>query len=72
MSWAGTPIAADPPRRAGDSAAVGGAPRVAAELSRFRIELALGRAWEIVPDLQAHVDAHPLWEETYGYLMLAL
>ncbi len=46
--------------------------RVAAELSRFRIELALGRAWEIVPDLQAHVDAHPLWEETYGYLMLAL
>ncbi|MBB5912169.1 DNA-binding SARP family transcriptional activator [Nocardia transvalensis] len=46
--------------------------RVAAELSRFRIELALGRAWEIVPDLQAHVDAHPLWEEAYGYLMLAL
>ncbi|KAA0020152.1 AfsR/SARP family transcriptional regulator [Antrihabitans cavernicola] len=46
--------------------------RLAAELSRFRIELALGRAWEIVADLQAHVDAHPLWEDAYGYLMLAL
>ncbi|MFI5781898.1 BTAD domain-containing putative transcriptional regulator [Nocardia sp. NPDC051570] len=46
--------------------------RVAAELSRFRIELALGRAWEILGDLQEHIDAHPLWEEAYGYLMLAL
>lgn len=46
--------------------------RVAVELSRFHIELVLGRAWEILPDLQAHVDAHPMWEEGYGYLMLAL
>ncbi|WP_281186264.1 AfsR/SARP family transcriptional regulator [Nocardia crassostreae] len=46
--------------------------RMAAELTRFRIELSLDRAWEIIPDLQAHIDAHPLGEEAYGYLMLAL
>ncbi|RDI64163.1 AfsR/SARP family transcriptional regulator [Nocardia pseudobrasiliensis] len=46
--------------------------RMAAELSRFRIELALGRDLEVIPDLQAYIEEHPLWEDAYGYLMLAL
>jgi DNA-binding SARP family transcriptional activator/predicted ATPase len=46
--------------------------RVTAELSRFRIECALGRTAEIVPDLYALVADHPLREEGYAYLMLAL
>lgn len=46
--------------------------RVSAEVARLRIELALGRHVEIVPDLQALVAEHPLREELYGHLMLAL
>lgn len=46
--------------------------RLSAQLSRFRIELELGRAVEITPDLYAHVEQHPLDEEIYRYLMLSL
>ena len=46
--------------------------RLSAQSSRFRIELELGRAVEITPDLYAHVEQYPLDEESYRYLMLAL
>ncbi|MFJ4651894.1 BTAD domain-containing putative transcriptional regulator [Nocardia sp. NPDC088792] len=70
--WRGTTLADVPSSRIQRIAYQLTERRVAAELSRFRIELVLGRAREIIPDLQAHVDTHPLWEEAYGYLMLAL
>jgi DNA-binding SARP family transcriptional activator len=46
--------------------------RLSAQLARFRIELELGRAAEITPDLYAHVEQYPLDEEIYRYLMLSL
>lgn len=46
--------------------------RVTAEIAQLRIELTLGRTAEIVPDLRALVEDHPLREEVYGHLMLAL
>jgi DNA-binding SARP family transcriptional activator len=46
--------------------------RLAAQSCRFRIELELGRAVEVTPDLYAHVEQHPLDEEIYRYLMLSL
>lgn len=46
--------------------------RVAAQLSVLRIGLELGRDREIIPELREHIDAYPLREEAYGYLMLAL
>ncbi|MDQ3402161.1 MAG: AfsR/SARP family transcriptional regulator [Actinomycetota bacterium] len=46
--------------------------RLSAQLSRFRIELELGRAVEVTPDLYAHVEQYPLDEEIYRYLMLSL
>jgi DNA-binding SARP family transcriptional activator len=46
--------------------------RMSAQLSRFRIELELGRAVEITPDLYAHLEQYPLDEEIYRYLMLSL
>lgn len=46
--------------------------RIMAEVDRIGIELRLGRHVEVIPDLRALVEAHPLREELYRDLMLAL
>jgi DNA-binding SARP family transcriptional activator/sugar lactone lactonase YvrE len=46
--------------------------RVAALEERFAVELALGRAGELVPELEALVASEPLRERPRGQLMLAL
>ncbi|GAB1331031.1 AfsR/SARP family transcriptional regulator [Streptomyces sennicomposti] len=46
--------------------------RLSAEEQRSGIRLALGRAAEAVPDLEAHVTGHPWREEAWRLLALAL
>jgi DNA-binding SARP family transcriptional activator len=46
--------------------------RVTADSERLRLELAMGRHAEIIPDLRALVDENPMREELYANLMLAL
>ncbi|WP_281170357.1 AfsR/SARP family transcriptional regulator [Amycolatopsis nigrescens] len=46
--------------------------RLAAEIDRVRVELALGRHAELVADVQKLVGENPLREELCGYLMVAL
>ncbi|MFL6126432.1 BTAD domain-containing putative transcriptional regulator [Actinophytocola sp.] len=70
--WRG-PVLADVPSDVVLRLSAGlGERRISAEIARMRVELALGRHREIIPDLQALVREHPLREELYGYYMLAL
>jgi len=46
--------------------------RVTADGERLRLELAMGRHAEIIPDLRDLVDENPMREELYATLMLAL
>jgi DNA-binding SARP family transcriptional activator/DNA-binding beta-propeller fold protein YncE len=46
--------------------------RLAALMERLKADLALGRAGEVIPELQALVEANPLQERLRGELMLAL
>ncbi len=59
------PFAAAPQARLADE-------RLAALEDRVEADLAAGRAGELVGELQAMVDAHPLRERAHGQLMLAL
>src|ERR1044072_5220256 len=47
-------------------------PKIAALMERIRLDLALGRHEEIVGELFALVEEHPLRERLYENLMLAL
>jgi DNA-binding SARP family transcriptional activator len=70
--WRG-PALADVPSSAVQRSVAGLSERyVTAEIARARIELALGRHAEVIPDLRALAHDHPLREELYGHLMLAL
>jgi DNA-binding SARP family transcriptional activator/DNA-binding beta-propeller fold protein YncE len=46
--------------------------RLAAMMERIEADLALGRAAEVIPELEALVEANPLQERLRGQLMLAL
>lgn len=70
--WRGPALADVPSEVIGRAAARLDEHRITADVHRLRLELALGRHVEIIGDLQALIDEHPLREELYGYLMLAL